>query len=542
MPFSANECKDWIKKHVERIGPKTMIDIGAGCGTYADLFPKVEKKVAVEIFEPYVEEYKLHDKYDIVHVIDARSLGDTTVPYDIAFFGDVLEHMTHEEASEVFRNMKARCRTVVVSIPIGEYPQGEYMGNPNEAHVSTWSVGDVFEHFGPPTYHRVENNIGAFIYTPKQPLKIAIYAICNGEAKFVERFMKSCEGSDAVIIGDTGCPADDDAASEFKRLGATVYPIYVRPWRFDLSRNAVLALIPPDIDVCISLDVDEVMVEGWRERIEEVWDPAITNNLWYYFDWGCNIVFPYHKIHSRDGWHWHHACHEDLRLDARMQQVNAYCYAGGALVRHFPDNTKSRGSYMSILEASVKEDPNDPTHYFYYARELVAYRRYDEGIAALEKYLSMKAASNQNERCYAMRLLSQAWRDKGDFYKAEGWASQAAAEVPNTREPWALLEELAYRKKDWWACLAHGMRCVSIKDKHLVYTVDPSVWLAQPHDFVALAAYNLGFYDLALEHGRKAVELEPNDVRFKINLNFYEKKGQSDGKELPAVPAENAEV
>lgn len=375
-------------------------------------------------------------------------------------------------------------------------------------------------------------------------LKIAVYAICNGEKKFVERFMRSCEGADLVIVGDTGCPPEDDAAHEFRRCAAEVHKIHIKPWRFDLARNAVLTLVPPDVDVCISLDVDEVLTPGWRERIEAVWQRGVTNNLWYYFDWGHDIVFPYHKIHSRDGWHWHHACHEELRLDARMQVVNAYCYDGGPLVKHYPDSTKSRGSYMAILEASVKEDPNDPSHYFYYSRELVAYRRYDEGIAALTTYLGMKAASNQNERCYAMRLLSKCWMEKGDLHKAEGWAAQAAAEAPNTREPWMLLAELAYKRADWWACLAYGQRCVSIKEKAKVYTCDPAVWLAQPHDYIALAAFHLGFYDLAVEHGEIAVKLEPHDKRFALNLEFYRAKqeGLSDASELRSHPKESAGV
>jgi len=540
MPFSANECKDWIKSHVTRMKPRSMLDVGPGAGTYAKLFPLIPHKDAVEIWEPYVEKYALDKLYRHVTIKDIREYRGVA-SYDVVFFGDVLEHMSREEAARVVSDFKPLAKYIVISIPIGDYPQGEFEGNPHEAHKSTWSVEDVFISFGKPLYMRVENNIGAFIYGDPIPLKIAVYAICNGEKHFVERFMKSCEGADAIIIGDTGCPPTDDAALEFRRLGATVYPIHITPFRFDLTRNAVMALIPPDIDVCISLDVDEVMVEGWRERIEKVWEPGVTNNLWYYFDWGHGIVFPYHKIHSRAGWHWHHACHEDLRLDARMQVQNAHAYEGGALVKHYPDQTKSRGSYMAILEASVKEDPHDPTHYFYYARELVAYQRYDEGITALERYLEISGPSYQNERCYAMREMAKAWMGKGDLRKAEGWAAQAAAEAPNTREPWFLLAELAYRKKSWWESLAYAQRCVSIKDRAKVYTCDPSVWTGQIHDYLALAAYNLKFYNIAIEHGKLAIELSPEDPRFKTNLGFYLKEKDDAGK-LPDLPTEDAEV
>jgi hypothetical protein len=47
---------------------------------------------------------------------------------------------------------------------------------------------------------------------------------------------------------------------------------------------------------------------------------------------------------------------------------------------------------------------------------------------------------------------------------------------------------------------------------------------AKPHDFLALAAYNLELYDQAIEHGQIAVDLEPNDVRLQANLEYYLEK------------------
>ena len=74
------------------------------------------------------------------------------------------------------------------------------------------------------------------------------------------------------------------------------------------------------------------------------------------------------------------------------------------------------------------------------------------------------------------------------------------------------------------------MRALSIKNRELVYTVDPIVWGPRPHDLAALAAWNLGLKDAALEHGKLAVELDPNDGRLKDNLSWYlGEKGQENG-------------
>ena len=338
------------------------------------------------------------------------------------------------------------------------------------------------------------------------PLKIAVYAISKNEEQFVARFCASAAEADVILIADTG--STDATVEKANEYGASVYSIHISPWRFDLARNAALALVPADVDVCISLDLDEVLEPGWREEIERVWKPGETTNLWYLFDWGCGIRFPYRKIHSRHGYKWKHPCHEDLHIDPRVTEVCAH--TNKLLVSHYPDPTKSRGQYMDILEAAVKEDDRDPSHYFYYSRELTFYHRWDEAIVALKKYLAMDAASNQNERCYAMRLLGKSYAEKGDRAEAEKWYTVAAGEAPNTREPWCELAMLMYQQARWEECFAFSMRALRIKDKSLVYTCDPSVWGHWAHDLASISAWYLGMKDIALEQAKICVELSPD--------------------------------
>lgn len=125
-------------------------------------------------------------------------------------------------------------------------------------------------------------------------MKICVYAISKNEEMFVERFCTSAADADMIIIADTG--STDGTVELARKHGAIVNEICVTPWRFDDARNAALALIPKDIDVCVSLDLDEELQPGWREEIERVWKKD-TTRLTYGFDWGCGIVFKYEKIH-----------------------------------------------------------------------------------------------------------------------------------------------------------------------------------------------------------------------------------------------------
>jgi len=347
-------------------------------------------------------------------------------------------------------------------------------------------------------------------------LKICVYAISKNEAHFVQRFCDSAIDADMILIADTG--SDDGLPEKAEKYGAIVHHISISPWRFDLARNAALSLVPRDIDVCISLDIDEVLQPGWREEIERVWIKGETTRLRYMFDWGCGISFYYEKIHARSGYFWHHPCHEYPVPDGRITEV--WAQTDFLIAVHKPDPTKSRGQYMDLLELSVKEDPQCPRNAFYYARELSFNARWQESIDACKAYLALPRATWANERCYAYRVMGRCYSELGQPREAEKAFYTAAGEAPDTREPWCELAMLAYRECRWEECFAFSMRALRIKDRMQVYTCDPVVWGSQPHDLASLSAWHLGIPEICIEQAKIASDLEPENDRLRANLDF----------------------
>jgi glycosyltransferase involved in cell wall biosynthesis len=347
-------------------------------------------------------------------------------------------------------------------------------------------------------------------------LKICVYAISKNEAHFVPRFCESAKEADLILIADTG--STDGLPDVAREHGAVVHDICITPWRFDLARNAALALIPRDMDVCISLDIDEVLQPGWREEIERVWKKGETTRLRYMFDWGAGIAFYYEKIHARHGYMWHHPCHEYPVPDGRITEV--WAQTSMLLAVHKPDPTKSRGQYLDLLELSVKEDPRCPRNAFYYARELSFHRKWQESIDALNRYLKMPEATWPNERCYAYRTMGRCYSELKNMQEAEKAFQLACAEAPNTREPWCELAMLTYRQSRWEETFAYAMRALTIKDKAAVYTCDPAVWGHWPHDLASIAAWQLGLRDVSLQQAELAVAATPDDVRLQANLDY----------------------
>jgi glycosyltransferase involved in cell wall biosynthesis len=345
-------------------------------------------------------------------------------------------------------------------------------------------------------------------------MKICVYAISKNEELFVERFCNAAIDADLIIIADTG--STDRTRDLAEQFGATVHEICITPWRFDDARNAALSLVPSDVDVCVSLDLDEELQPGWREEIERVWT-AGTTRLRYGFDWGAGIVFKYEKIHARNGYRWVHPCHEypvPYLIDEHYAETDML------MVIHKPDPTKSRGQYLPLLEMSVREDPHDPRNAFYYARELSFHSQWQKAIDECNRYLALPGATWANERCYAYRVMSRCYSELGDWESAMKMARLGVVEAPMTREPWCEIAKLAYQRQMWAECYGAAKSALAIEHRELVYTVDPEVWGYMPHDYASIAAWHLRIYDEAISQAGMAFDKKPDDIRLKTNLEF----------------------
>lgn len=98
--------------------------------------------------------------------------------------------------------------------------------------------------------------------------KVCVYAICKNEEKFVERFMDSVSEADKVFVLDTG--STDNTVKKLEDRGAIVKTKEIKPWRFDVARNMSLDMVDLDTDICVCIDLDEVLVGGWRDKLEEL--------------------------------------------------------------------------------------------------------------------------------------------------------------------------------------------------------------------------------------------------------------------------------
>jgi glycosyltransferase involved in cell wall biosynthesis len=344
-------------------------------------------------------------------------------------------------------------------------------------------------------------------------MKIAVYTIALNEEQFVERWHESAKEADVLLIADTG--SQDQTVAKAISLGIRVIPISIKPWRFDDARNAALAVLPHDVDICVSLDMDEVLLPGWREEIEKAFDQGATQ-IKYNYVWNWNedgtpgITFHGDKMHARYGYRWRHPVHETLYAD----RIESKQFISNATIYHFPDNNKPRLQYLPLLSHSVLEDPHNDRIAFYYARELFFYDLKDQATQEFIRHLSLPSATWKPERAASYRYLGKI---ADDFISKERMFKQAIEESPERREPYVDLAELYYLNKMWKSCLEYSEKAISITKKPLDYLCEDFAWGYAPYDFGCVAAYNLGYNQKALEYSEKALEINPDDERLKKN-------------------------
>jgi glycosyltransferase involved in cell wall biosynthesis len=742
MPISSEAGKRFIKKIVKNLKHEKMLDIGCGCGTYAKLFPDTEW-TGVEVWEPYVEKYDLKTLYKNFYIEDART-WTTTEHYDIAFAGDVLEHMTASEARQMLDKLRDCADTVIVSIPIGKWPQGTVEGNPYETHIKDdWTDEDIRSILGEPSLSEIECEIGVYVWSkftieveddsvpatihivwigdeskrpddcintwklfnpewtikvwgnkeyqetnwynkdqmehmwnrgllygvadmmryeiiynhggfcvdadsvcvraledwlfetditvayenekikpglvaigymaaiPQHPmfmniikeihddenvkvlepwqatgplrltnninytynlnikiwpshyfmpeyntgerytgdgpifaeqkwsstkeiyeklgihkqkkkLKIAIYTICKNEEHHVKRWAASNNEADLRIVCDTG--STDNTVNLLKEQGVTVYNISVNPWRFDVARNTGLNLLPEDVDICIWQDLDELLLPGWRQELDNNWKDNTTMVNHRYRNNGG--PWQWHaKIHTRHNCVWKGPVHETLawKTDDMWQDPSKILWLGNIYLDEYQDVGKDRSAYLKLLNLKILEGDHDWKTYYFLAIEYERQGKVEEAKATFIKAYERCAKENTVDLAYISKTIANLSFSLNDRKDTEDWFRVSTGHGAE-RESWFSFAHYCYKIEDWDRCYLASKKCLSISDHRDGYTQDPKAWGYMIYDIAALSAYNIGLYKQAFEYGTSALNLEPNDQRLINNLEFYKEK------------------
>lgn len=293
-------------------------------------------------------------------------------------------------------------------------------------------------------------------------MRIAVATIAKDEAQHVERWALSAKDADHLCIADTG--SRDGTVEAALDMGVLVSAINIDPWRFDAARNAGWALIPPDTDVVITLDMDEILIPGWRDALEAA---GTADRYHYHYQWSPDVEFRGERCVTRRSWRWKHPVHETLEWIGGRPIV---AVNGNFAIAHLPDDTKPRSQYLPLLELAAQESPDDDRIAHYYARELFFRGDWARARQEFIRHLSLPSAQWADERAQSYRYLAK----MDDF--PERWLLKAVAEAPHRREPWVDLAELYASQGDPDLARQIVRRARRIAGKSLDYMTESAAW------------------------------------------------------------------
>jgi len=350
--------------------------------------------------------------------------------------------------------------------------------------------------------------------------KFAAYAIAKNEEKNVPRFIDAINACNLPIyVLDTG--SKDKTVSLLKRASAFVTEQKIEPWRYDVARNAALALVPDDVTHCIRLDLDE---EIQKDVYDELFGKALNltrvNHL-FQLDASIPESISYHScVHSRHDYEWRYAAHELFLPKEGI--VEKSIMLDSVLIKHYPPKNRTH-TYSKILQAAYDSGEHDDRTTFMLGRDLYFEASYQKALIYLNEYI-LKFQNNKIERSYAMTLIGKCHRalsmDRSRIPWTAfplttiefNWMMKAYIEYPHRRETCVELAYSALRIKDFQSALEFSKKALKIVDGRYAPNNNPDDWMFKPYEIAMHAAYGLGFVFDALIYGRNALKSVTRDV------------------------------
>jgi tetratricopeptide (TPR) repeat protein len=354
--------------------------------------------------------------------------------------------------------------------------------------------------------------------------KVYVYAICKNEEQFVERWVKSMNEADGIFVLDTG--STDKTVKKLKKLGVHVKRKKIKPWRFDEARNESMKFIPKDADICVCTDLDEVFQPGWRNKLEKNWS-STTTKARYTYNWSLDennkpkVSFYIEKIHSPENYKWTHPVHEVLTFTGEDEHTITI---DGIILNHYPDSSKSRSSYLPLLELSVLESPEDDRNMHYLGREYMYYGKWNECIDTLIKHLNLKSAVWKDERSASMRFIARSYKNLHRPLEAKMWLQKAIEETPYLRDPYVEYALLEYEYGNYQEVYFYCLEALKITEHTKSYIHEVFSWDNTIYDLLSISSFYLGKIEESAHYIDLAIEYNPHDERLLKNHDIIYKE------------------
>ena len=200
-------------------------------------------------------------------------------------------------------------------------------------------------------------------------LPVYVCSIAKNEAKHVRRWAESAKDADGIFLLDTG--STDDTVAIAKELGVTVFEKTYDKWSFSVARNDLREMLPQHDAWLVNLDLDEVLIDGWRNHWRNI--PEEANRLRYRYIWNWKedgspgVEYHGDKLVRRFTHTWVNKIHE---INKPLVPEVQY-FLPNFEIHHHADKTKPRSQYLPLLLEDIEENPNNDRNVYYRSQRTI---------------------------------------------------------------------------------------------------------------------------------------------------------------------------
>lgn len=320
-------------------------------------------------------------------------------------------------------------------------------------------------------------------------MKIAVYTIAKNEVDFVERWYNTAKAADYLLIADTG--STDGTVEKARELGINVINISINPWRFDDARNAALAALPADIDYCVSLDLDEMLmpVDTWRDELEGHDELKLRyRNVHSWLDVNQTkpgIVAYAEKIHKRHGIRWENMVHE-LPMPSRGTELT-YGKLDKLILKHHPDDTKSRSHYEDLIEDMYREKPNDERSIAYMMELAMSRKDFETALPLVMEYFNYIEDNTES--------LAEHWRTVSICHKGTEQELECLLKgyeiMPTRREILVSIAAYYFTNKMYKEAAEWSDKALAVTERPMTWLFGEYAWGMLPTNIKSISQHNL---------------------------------------------------
>lgn len=359
--------------------------------------------------------------------------------------------------------------------------------------------------------------------------RICVYAIAKNEEKHVDAWVDSVKEADHITVLDTG--STDGTIQRLRDRGVHVEQKIYDHFRFDQARNDSLKLIPEDCNICVVSDLDEYYSPGWADALREAWIDGTHERAVYGYTYRDDTAYVMRRnwIHSKN-WSWKFPCHE-VMIRNSDGEIWHYPYetldiSDKIILRHFPDQTKSRKLYLDLLRIRYKENPDDAFSHIYLIRELMLRKLWDEVLADEEHIEEKIKEYSASDACTLLTYLGDVHCEKNNLDKGVSFYYRAIRTYPGSRAPYLRLAQRLIDKKLCYLARDILLECLrdSVKTPKWTWLDSNDLWTWKVYGKLCEICYFAGDYDGAVKYAELGLEQDPDNEQLKQNLETSRRK------------------